>query len=96
MVPFFDGVVANTLVRPLAVIMFDVLQDGSAQHGFIEEDELVQAFVFYGSDKTFSVSVHLGCEDGCALRFQASVVDDVREAFAKFGVVVVNQELSVA
>jgi hypothetical protein len=88
--PWSDGHIADALMRALGVVMADVDFDDAAQMCFVEEDDVVEAFILDGPVPSFNEGVHVRRPDagldqllpeygfGCGPVLAVTVEDHVR------------------
>ncbi len=85
--------IALPLVRPLGVIMFNVIVDRSFQRALAKEDQLVEAFFLDGSHESLGVGVEVGTSWRQPEAFDPRRFEDCSERLAMFGIPVENHVL---
>ncbi len=83
--------IVSSLVRPLDVVVLNEFRNRSLQRSLAEENYPVEAFIFNGSNESFSESVQIRASRRQRPCFDADRTQDHVEASRKFGVPISDQ-----
>ncbi|MDP9174571.1 MAG: hypothetical protein M3O30_11990 [Planctomycetota bacterium] len=83
--------IVSSLVRPLDVVILNEFRNGSVQGSLAEEDHPVEAFIFNGSNESFSEGVQIRASRRQRQCFDADRTQDHVEASRKLGVPISDQ-----
>src|SRR4051794_9370099 len=86
------GVLGQALVRPGGVVVLHIFDQDAPQMALPENEQMVEAFLPYGTDPALRERVGFGSMEGRQHNLHALGLEDLIKARREFGIAVVNEE----